>query len=1345
VRRLPLSAEEETVDLLTTLSTYLPYTLAEHIRRGPARPLFNRGKRLEAVALFADMAGFTPLAEALGARGSVGTEELTRILNGRFTPLIEEIENWGGVVGKFAGDAMTVLFHGAEMERRALACAAALRAVMLRLVEAETPAGRFTIQMKLGLAAGTVLQMVAGSAARAEFVFAGRPLDDAAQAEHRARPGEIVLHPSLRERLPADELAGEALAAGYLRFDALRTAAAPAPHPPLPPPTDEARAVAALRAFLPAEIHARLAAGQAAFVNEHRRVTILFLSFAGIDYAAAGAIAALGRYVEQLFQVVGRFGGHVRQVQMGDKGSLVLVLFGAPVAHENDEERALLCALALQELAGQMGEITAQRIGVNSGLVFAGNVGSARRQEYTVIGDAVNLAARLMQAAAPGQVLVGESSQEAAAERFTWRALPPLVVKGKAEPVAVHELAGRRADRPLRLQEPRYALPMVGRRADLELLEGLLARVRASGRGHVAGLSAEAGMGKSRLTAEVIGRALALGFAGYGGYAVSHGTQTPYMAWRPLLRGLLEMEEGRPLDEQLPAATRVLAAVRPDLPPRLPLLGDALGLPIADNELTAAFDAGLRRESLQALVVDLVRQRAAETPLLLVLEDAHWLDDLSRELARALAAAIADRPVFFLTVYRPAEVAAGTALWARPPAAFTELELAPFAPAETADLIRLKLAGRALPPHMVEQIEARSQGNPFFVDEFVTMLLERGIDLDDPAALADVEVPLSLQTLVISRLDELSESEKTTIRVASVIGRLFRARWLLAIYPGEIRAELLNRDLDRLSALGLAPLDKPAPELEYLFKHAITQEVAYESLSFATRRMLHERMAAYIEETYAGKLEEWYGILAYHFGRAERPAQEFTYTRQAGEQAARQSAHRQAVEFYGRALALRAQHGLGTAAEEADLRMARLKQNDILGLLECLDEDAQALAAIAGALDPARLVQSWILRGIAAWKTDRLAEAAACYKTAEELARQHGDHLGLLDALRFQGDIHFSRGNYGPGKDLLQQVIAEAGEPGWLQEAHACRTMGWIVYDEGNLEECERYWLRALDLSRAHGSKPGEASTVIELGVLYATLLYVDKGIAYLERGRDWSAQLGYRLGELQSCRMIAETWRSVGQYERSWDALQRGLALAGHLRGEVFESALIRSNLAEVLLETGGDLDQAERWNWEALEASREVIGKEGISWHWHTRGRVLLRRGALEEARQALEEAVQLRRDVGTPLPGCAALADLGRLHLRRGDLEAARACVDEILTWIHPAGGRDLEGPEAVPALFTCFLVFREAGEEGRAAEMLHRAQETLQRYAGRIGDEEIRRSFLQRVSYHREVVEAASGRP
>ncbi len=1329
------------MSLLPTLSSYLPYSLAARILRAPEESVLNRGERFAAVTLFADMAGFTPLAEALGQAGPEGTEQLTEILNGRFTPMIEEVHRWGGVVGKFAGDAMVVLFpeddpHDTAL--RTLACAWSLQRQIRRFGAVETLAGPFTLKIKLGLAAGTVLQVVAGNPQRAEFVYAGRPLDDAAAAEHHAAPGEIVLHPSLVERLTESDINGRPLEAGFVRLEALPVEVRPRPHFPLPKTSDEAAAVEQLRPFLPPSIYERLAAGQELLVNEHRRVTILFLSFSGIDYEALDAVERLTSYIADLFATVEQYGGHVRQVEMGDKGSKAILLFGAPVAYENDEERALLCALALQRLARESPVVHEQHIGVNSGRVFVGNVGSPRRQEYAAIGDAVNLAARLMQAAGQEKVLVGESCYRRMTDRFTWSEPTAIRVKGKAEPVQVRELAGRRVGQVLRLQEPRYALPMVGRKGERTHLVDLLNAVLREGRGRVVGLTAEAGMGKSRLAAEVIARALAQGFVGYGGYGLSHGTQTPYLACRPLLRGLLEVEDGRPVQEQAEAIALRLAEVHPDLPPRLPLLGDALGLPIPDNDLTGAFDARLRRESLFSLVVDLVRHRAAQAPLLLVVEDAHWLDELSAELVRHIARNILDLPVLLLTIYRPPEVEGAPVLWSPRPAYVEEILLGPFSSEESAELVRLKLAGRELPEMLLRQIEQRAQGNPFFVDEFINLLVEQGVDLDAPHALERVWVPESLERLIVSRIDQLAESEKTTLRVASVIGRLFRARWLLAIYPGEVQSDLLRRDLDRLSALDLAPLDRSDPELEYLFKHALTREVAYQGISFSARRMLHERVAAYIEAAYTDELEAWYGILAYQYGRAGLPEKEFTYLRLAADQAARQSAHRQAATLYDRALALAEEHALGTPAEVFALREKRFHQYLILGQYERPLEDAAAMEELAADLAVEFQVKALIHQGEAGLRMGRHQEASVSLEAAADLARKCGDREDLLEALRLQGVLYFDISDYTRSKPLLLRVIAEAGEEGWRQESLASQIIGWIAYDEGDYARCERYWKRALELMRAHGNKAGESLVLNNLGSLYTTLNYIGKGLEHAEQGLAQAQQIGYMAGQVEGWLRLGEHHLAAGQYEQALLFMEKALDVSNRLTVDVWGQTYIRNRMAEAVLGQDGDLGEADRLARKALEIGREG-GNELVGWLYHTVGRVACRQGDLEEARKNLEASAQARRELGQWTPYAHTLADLGEVYLEQGDLPAARRVAEELLGLLFPEEGSGIEGSEEIAVAWACSRILREAGEE-RWKDLLAHAYQSLQRYAGRLETEELRRSFLENIAVHREVAKA-----
>ncbi len=1322
---------------LATLASYLPPPLAARILRDPQRPYLGGSRTYPAAVLFADLAKFTPLTETFCRAGPSGVEGLTQLLNTYFTALIEETDRWGGVVGKFAGDAMTVFFTGEGAPLRAAACAQAVLQKSQAFDRVPTPAGEAALQMKLGLAFGDVLEVIVGDDWRAEFIFAGTPLDAAAQAEHHASPSQIVLDASIQAALPSGSVTLSPIGEGFAILDDVAVPAAPIPLPPLEI-GDAQGAEDALRPFLPRQAYERVRLGLSAFVNEHRQVTTLFVSFEGIDYTAPQAARQLGDYLQPFFIIVARFEGAIRQIEMGDKGSKVIVVFGAPAAHENDPERALLCALALQALANNREEISAQKIGVTTGLVFAGNLGAPHRQEYAAIGDVVNLSARLMQAAAAGQILADSATRHAAPPTFTWQALPPMTLKGKSQPVEVFALARQMHRKAHLLPETRYALPMVGRQSEMAQITARLERVIASGQGSAAGISAEAGMGKTRLAAEVIQKALALGFQGFAGNGMSHGVTTPYLAWRPVVRGLLDLDEESPLAGQTDAVRALLASIDPFLAERLPLIGDVLGVELPDTVTTAAFDADLRRQSLFGLIGDVIRFRASQNPLLLVIEDAHWLDELSRELARSAAAVIANRPVFFLTVYRPPEdsgrAAGSEGLWASPPPYFDEFRLPPFSLAETRELIGLKLGDLRLQQPLLEKIEQLSQGNPFFLDELVNLVQSRAAS---GQAVDDLSMPDSIQTLIVSRLDQLAESEKMTLRVASVIGSLFRNRWLLAIYPGEIQEQLLLRDLEHISSAGMIVVDRPAPELEYLFRHAVMQEVIYGTLSFANRRMLHERVADYLERAYGDDIGPWYGILAYHFARAGQAAKECLYVRLAARQSARQSAFRQAFDFYGMAIALMTAHALGSPEELFDLRVAYFDVGEVLGELDLLREDAAALGALSPQVDAPRQVQALIMQGIAGMHVGLMDEGRNLMEQAIAQAEAAGDRDGLARALFELAGYYFDRAEYDLVKRTLRRMTEMAGDNAPVLQSKAQRILGWVYYDEANYDLAEQSWLAALEDSRRRSNKPGEATTLSNLGALFGTRDEVEKGIGYLERGLALSIQLGYKVGEMSAWRMLADFLMTIGAYERAWECTERCIELSHQLSENLYGLAYAWSRQAVILLETGADIAQAEAAARRALERVEPSPGQELKGWVWFAFAEVMAAKDDKAAARQAYEESLRVRREMGQIDMMIPTLAGLAEICLRQGDLDAARQRTDEMLVLAFPPDGGKRDN---LRACFAAYLVLLAAGEMERARDYLHQAYEMVRQNQARLQNEAYRQSFVERVSLNRQIIAA-----
>jgi adenylate cyclase len=526
-----------------------------------------------------------------------------------------------------------------------------------------------------------------------------------------------------------------------------------APWPPLPP---DAWSEEQARRWLLPPVYERLHLGE--FLAELRPAVALFLRFGGIDYDRdEGAADKLSSFIRQVEEILRRYEGSLIQVTLGDKGSYLYAAFGAPVAHEDDAIRASSAALELRTLAARLGFLTPPQIGITQGRMRTGAYGSTTRRTYGVLGDATNLSARLMQTAEPGEILVSQLVRESTGNAFAWEERPAVMAKGKSEPVAVARLVGGKEQPAIHLLEPQYALPMVGREAELTLLAAAL-RLARQGHGQVVGLTAEAGLGKSRLAAEVIRLAAEQGFGGFGGECQSYGMNTSHLPWHTIWRRLFDLNAGQSLAEQVKTLETRLERINPAFVPRLPLLGSVLNLSIPDNDFTRTFDAKLRKSSLEALLVDCLRTLALEQPLLLVIEDCHWLDPLSHDLIEQVARAIGDLPVFMLLVYRPPGEHQPQVHRLSQLPYFTEVELTEFTPGEAERLIHHKLAqllgdATSVPPGFVAQITERAAGNPFYIEELLNYLRDRAIDPQNSQALASLDLPSSLHSLVLTRIE----------------------------------------------------------------------------------------------------------------------------------------------------------------------------------------------------------------------------------------------------------------------------------------------------------------------------------------------------------------------------------------------------------------------------------------------------------------------------------------------------------------------------------------------------------------------------------------------------------------
>lgn len=879
-----------------TLPTYLPQDRLRVLARGETLPDRTTGS-----VLFADISGFTPLTEAL--RESLGprrgAEELNKHLDAVYAALIVEVEKYGGSVLGFAGDAITCWFDenpeigrleigdsappsliSNRFSQRAVACAFALQTAMRAFAAIALPnGGMAALTLKVAIATGPARRFVVGDP-DIHYIdaLAGATVTRTAVAEHLTHKGEVLLDEATVNALGDSVTVIEWRAEGNERFAVAKQLLvtgdglleAPLTNTPL---TNHSL----LRPFILPHVYDRETSGQGSFLTEFRPCAVLFVRFTGIDYEATDAQAQLDEFIRQLQTITARYEGAVLQLTIGDKGSYIYVNFGALSAHEDDARRAVKTALELKRTSNLQ-----LQMGLTQGVMRVGAYGGATRKTYGALGDEVNLAARLMSTAAVGEILLGGQIQKTTANDFVSEPRPPLPMKGKAEPLPVFAVTGERQHRAVRLQEPTYALPMVGRAKELQIIYDKL-DLTVQGQSQVIGLIADAGLGKSRLVAEVIRAARKKGFTGYGGACQSDAVNTPYQAWKAIWQAFFGIDPQLPLKKQIRLLESEIEDKAPERVQALPLLGIVLDLEIPDNDFTQTLEPQYRQSGLRVLLEACLRAAARDEPLLIVIEDLHWIDALSHDLLEELARALSNSRLCFVLAYRPPQLARLEAPRLEALPQFTRIELHELNQAEAEQAIRAKLAqlyparSGALPIGLADKLMARSQGNPFYLEELLNYVRDRGLD---PANLNQIELPDSLHTLILSRIDQLSEREKTTLRVASIVGRLFRAEWLMGYYPELGDFSKVKTDLEQLAKMDITPLDTPEPELAYLFKHIVTHEVTYESLPFATRAQLHEQLAIYLESIAAPV-----DMIAQHYGRSNNQAKQREYWQKAGDAA----------------------------------------------------------------------------------------------------------------------------------------------------------------------------------------------------------------------------------------------------------------------------------------------------------------------------------------------------------------------------------------------------------------------------------------------------------------------------
>ena len=1273
-----------------------------------------------AVGMFLDLTGFSSMTDTLMKQGQHGAEILANLMHGVFNPLVENIFNYGGKIVSFAGDGIMALFpiEGDEKTTalRALSSAWTIQHKLMENPVRQTVYGKFTFSVKIGMTIGNVSWGILRSAngRNATYYFRGTAVDNSASAEHSARPGEIMLTQDIQTLVRSETETSPHAAFHHLSGLNVEL---PNPIPSVFPPAD----LEISRLFVPEEIVTQNIRG------EFRQIVNLFMSFPDLSDVQ------LQECVRVVFELREQYGGLVTRLDFGDKGCNMLVLWGAPVAYENDIGRALNFVSDLKSRVDF--PVTA---GVTYYVAHAGYLGSAMCEDYTCYGWGVNLASRFMISAPKGEIWVDERIARRVKNRFDFEYQGAQFFKGFAAEQKVFSVAGRK------LQELFHQGEFVGRELELPRLIDCIQPLWHAKFAGVTVVWGDAGIGKSRLVYElnashVYEKKDVL-------WALCHTDQILWHSFNPFRYWLFryfgidssmdETTQKQGFDARLNDLIEQCAD--PDISGELDRVRTALGALLDlywNDSFYEKLDAQGRYNNTLTALIALIKAESLRQPVLLFLEDAQFMDDDSKaflpRLKRALTVGNAEYPVALLISSRHV----GVETFLTEDLIDHSIELGALSTQALLTLAEIYLGG-AVSPDLVKVLETRSEGNPYFAEQILLYLQEENLlEMSDKGwkvlrSLQEASLPADIRALLVARLDQLTRNVKEAIQTAAVLGREFEV---------QVLAEMLQDDnmlSDEIIAAERADIWTSFSQIRYIFTHGLLRDAAYAMQMRARRVELHAIAVAALEKIYSGEVEHHYGELAYHAESAKLTEKALYYLRLAGKAAADAFQNSQAVDYFTRALALVAP---GDLVAQFDLVTERVELFSRMGQRELQLNDLHLLEHWAEQIDD----KICLVRVSILW--------SLYYHTT-------GHYLNAIEFAK-RADSVFT-------PEMPSELITK------IQNYWAAALLRLGMPDEA----MERAGL-GLQLAQRFGRRADEARFLTIMGLI--ALEQKDPRLAhkYLEDSVFIARELKERRLESTALNNLAMSEGSVkgnyelaGEYyEQSYmiakelgDRYQEGIALGNlgfvaGMQGNIAAAYLHHENSLFVAREIGNinletytlinlsavaglrkEAAQALKFAKQAEELSRKIHDRSAEAWSLFYMGHAHLLMAECASAQKAYRKSIAIRNELGQSTLVMEPLAGLVETALCMRDLETAARETEEILAYLEDGGS--LDGSDQPLRVYYACYQFLDQQKDPRAQHVLQIANQILESQVSKIKDEHSRQMFIENYPWRRALYNA-----